>query len=523
MKPHPPNPNPKSSSRWQSPRTLTLVLGAGAAVVSGCEEPAVPTALDLAPSFAHTEAPGAAWGWESVGPLGTARRDHAAALLHDGTVLIVGGTGAGPAELFDPATGTFSDLGPTAVDRTQLVTATTLQDGTVLIVGAPGAPEFGEIYDPVVQTFTLTDGRTSAVREAHSATLLTDGRVLLAGGQNAGPETHSQAELYDPTTRQFAPTGDLVVDRGGHGATLLADGRVLVAGGTQTTSPGIGNALASAETYDPGTGLFTAVGSMSIPRGGLGLLGMPRLAGGEVLVAGGFAQTVVELFDPATGTFRASGSLTSPHSAGTSRLLTDGSVLIAGGNTGVGPVVTATAEVYDPASGSFSVAASMGVPRQEHTATVLLDGSVLVTGGYGGLAVGELASAERFAPQVTEVDIAIKPGGDPNTVICTVGNNLIPVAVLTTDAFDATTVDHETLGFEGAGEFHLGPDDSAPLRHERDVDDDGDLDLVAHFRLGDTGLDCESTSGTLLGATFDNRAIRGTDRLRMITGSVRGS
>jgi hypothetical protein len=51
---------------------------------------------------------------------------------------------------------------------------------------------------------------------------------------------------------------------------------------------------------------------------------------------------------------------------------------------------------------------------------------------------------------------------------------------------------------------------------EDDVDGDGDIDLVFHFRLGDTTITCESTTGTLRGETFDAQAIRGTDAVRMI-------
>jgi len=53
-------------------------------------------------------------------------------------------------------------------------------------------------------------------------------------------------------------------------------------------------------------------------------------------------------------------------------------------------------------------------------------------------------------------------------------------------------------------------------RYEEDVDSDGDIDLVFHFRLAETGLTCESTEGTLMGETFDGQLIEGTDAVRMI-------
>ena len=116
----------------------------------------------------------------------------------------------------------------------------------------------------------------------------------------------------------------------------------------------------------------------------------------------------------------------------------------------------------------------------------------------------------------TEVTIDIKPGGFPNSVNCENPNENIPVAILTTENFDATNIDHTTVTFEGASEIHVNQETGEPRRHEEDVDGDGDLDLVFHFHLIDTNLTCNSNEGTLIGETFDGQAIRGTDSVRMI-------
>lgn len=120
-----------------------------------------------------------------------------------------------------------------------------------------------------------------------------------------------------------------------------------------------------------------------------------------------------------------------------------------------------------------------------------------------------------------EVEIDIKPGSDPNSVACNGQlGTLIPVAILTTDSFDATTVDHETVTFEGAMEAHQNP--HGMIRHEDDVDEDGDIDLIFHIIFGETRLteaDCPSVEpleAVLTGETFDGQAIEGSDTVRLV-------
>lgn len=72
-----------------------------------------------------------------------------------------------------------------------------------------------------------------AERAAHAAAALPDGRVLVVGGFGRGENTYTAtAELYDPSTGRFTPTGSLTTPRMDHVAVLLDDGRVLLAGGS---------------------------------------------------------------------------------------------------------------------------------------------------------------------------------------------------------------------------------------------------------------------------------------------------
>jgi hypothetical protein len=105
---------------------------------------------------------------------------------------------------------------------------------------------------------------------------------------------------------------------------------------------------------------------------------------------------------------------------------------------------------------------------------------------------------------VSEADI--KPGGYPNSINLS-SRGVVPVAILTTDDFDATTVDPVTVKFA----------DALPLRWAwEDVDYDGDLDLVFHFKTQELNLDEYSTEATLSGQTFGGMPFEGTDTVNTV-------
>jgi RHS repeat-associated protein len=117
------------------------------------------------------------------------------------------------------------------------------------------------------------------------------------------------------------------------------------------------------------------------------------LSNGKVLVAGGNDGTYVfssaELYDRASGTWSATGSMTGArmlHSAtqlGTSsNATTSGKVLVAGGYSGSSTLNTA--QLYSPSTGTWMAAANLNASRKEHTATLLANGRVLVAGGASG-------------------------------------------------------------------------------------------------------------------------------------------
>jgi hypothetical protein len=99
-----------------------------------------------------------------------------------------------------------------------------------------------------------------------TATVLPGGKVLVAGGSVfINGDALTSAELYDPSAGTWTLTGSMNVRRSQHTATLLAaNGQVLVAGG----GDGYQFYTNTAELYNPSTGMWSLTGSMSVARFG---------------------------------------------------------------------------------------------------------------------------------------------------------------------------------------------------------------------------------------------------------------
>ena len=133
-------------------------------------------------------------------------------------------------------------------------------------------------------------------------------------------------------------------------------------------------------------------------------------------------------------------------------------------------------------------------------------GSPCIGAASDGEDMGRLFDECDCAPPVVEVTIDIKPGSYPNSINLK-SKGVVPVAVLTTDDFDASTVDPSTVLFAGA----------SPLRWAwEDVDGDGDVDVLFHFKTQELNLDGDSTEATLTGETFDAVQIEGTDTVNIV-------
>ena len=288
-------------------------------------------------------------------------------------------------------------------------------------VTAPGAsictvsvtwPDASVVYPAVLDPRWTTTGSMGTARFEHTLLLLSTGKALAAGGRSttSGTTGLTTAELYDPTSGTWSPTGSMAHGRRLHSMTQLGSssngttsGKVLVAGGISGTT-----STNSAELYSPSAGTWIAAGNLDVARHAHTATLLPD---GRVLAAGGLNGTTMlttaALYNPASG----AGSwvaTTGPVPPGgiknhtatliqTTNTQLNNHVLLVGGNNGTSTV--SAVYLFDPVQNAFSTLASIpSPPRELHTAVTLTNtnGKILVAGGKNGSTV--LASAIVFDP-----------------------------------------------------------------------------------------------------------------------------
>lgn len=345
-------------------------------------------------------------------PLNIGRRNHTATLLADGKVLITGGYIAGTtvtdrAEIFNPATETFTAVTARMRQPRAGHTATRLADGRVLLAGgwyevASGSLNTAltaEIFNPATSTFTDT-GNLTIQRADHAALRLPDGRVLITGGsrlEGAFLADHATAEAWDPFDGAWdAWAHPMAHSHAAHAMVDVQDGRWLIAGGSDLDL--------RPEILDLSTGVFSAFNEAVQDHGRFGCAAA-RFSSGNVSVVGGEAVGDVLFFDRLTTRLMNSGSGTNrPRAYGTATRIGPDRVLVAGGiDYANGSFILATCDlvVEGGIGGSTTYSTSVRFPTgiANHTATTLLDGRVLFVGGltpnYGQ---PELTGAYLFTP-----------------------------------------------------------------------------------------------------------------------------
>jgi hypothetical protein len=313
------------------------------------------------------------------------RATHAAVLLADGRVLVVGGfETAGTqeipiasAEIYAPKDGAFHAIQSMKQARSG-ATATRLQDGTVLITGGWGADgrlASAELFDPNTNTFRQI-APLHRPRASHTATLLNNGDVMIVGGDSARRTLNLDIEVFNPKSKQFAIAGRLKHGRAAHTATLLKSGEVLVTGGGD-----LADAIEkSAEVISPETGASRVVGEMQVVRHKHSAQLLPD---GSVLIVGGSDRrdwtgkyATAEIYAPQAERFEPLIKLQNERFklSDAVGVFADGTVLIAGGSR--------TLERFDPKDKKSRAAGSFEKAFYYQTLTILQDGRALIIGGY---------------------------------------------------------------------------------------------------------------------------------------------
>jgi len=251
-------------------------------------------------------------------------------------------------------------------------------------------------------------------RESHTATLLRNGTVLIAGGTDGLGNVRASAEIYNPATNRWTPAGSMATPRLGQTATLLASGKVLVAGGEASPDP---STQASAELYDPATKTWSPAAAMLGPRVGHTAT---LLRDGRVLAVGGISLALrngvvyashpadAELYDPKTDRWSLAAPMAYHRGDQTATLLSDGRVLIAGGQElpliNVAPINLAllnSTEIYDAVNDHWILGAPMATGRVRHTASLLPNGHVLVVAGADQGPAGQASTGVDQRPPLS--------------------------------------------------------------------------------------------------------------------------
>lgn len=360
--------------------------------------------------------------WSTLGPLDAALTGGSLSgtLLPNGRVLLTSDGLAG--QIVNPLTGAMTPIAPAASPQSGHAAAL-LPNGHVLLVGGgelqgDGTATAGttvRAYDPVQNSWTDWAGLTEP-RWRPTVVRLVDGRFLVIGGFGALGEPLATCEVLDPSTGTATPTGSLPGACGLAVAAPLENGKVLCTWGTpQLYDPATGEWRPAAPFTQPNRGELE-----SCPTGNPPLEGktpqptdrpdhlLAPLPGGVAAVGtrrtANFDETAMtEAYDPRRNAWTRNGGPRTLRSGCLALTLPDARVLVAGGrqeDPNTAENVDAWCQVprtdlFDPVLGNWRRVEDMPEARSARGVSVLLpDGRVLIAGGVGDPSPGAPAGAE---------------------------------------------------------------------------------------------------------------------------------
>ena len=111
------------------------------------------------------------------------------------------------------------------------------------------------------------------------------------------------------------------------------------------------------------------------------------------------------------------------------------------------------------------------------------------------------------ATQAVRVTIDVKPGDEP-TAIEPAREGMLPIAVFSSAAFDASTIDRSSITVGPTGT------EAAPVRSMvEDSNKDARPDLLVLVRVQDLGLKCGDTVIQLRATTAAGAAVEGSEKI----------
>lgn len=420
-------------------------------------------------------------------------------------------------------------------------------DGRIVAVGIAGN-DFGVARYDANGALDTTFGTGGLVTtdfggsdQANGVALQPDGKIVVVGllFGKIGVARYNQDGSLDST---FGTGGRVVTDASpsfdGAFDVAVWNGKIVVGGGTGLY-PFIEsdfqvvryNADGSLDASFDGDGIATTNFG-----GSDNIFGIAVTADGKVTAAGGtkgmapgdFAVARYNADGSLDSSFGSGGRVTTDFSTGSEDLgngvvvLPDGSITV-GGFTGPGVTSTSFAVVRYTATGNLDTgfgsggkaSAAFGNPiNNAFDIVTQSDGNVVLAGGTGDRGVTDFALA-RFlgAPTILSVRVDVKPDSSDN-VVPLQANGVISVAILTTDAFNAASVDPASVCFGSASNPNKRDcTEKHGTGHLEDVNGDLRPDLMLHYETGQTGVASGDTQACLTGKTTTGLAIQGCDRI----------